>query len=180
METHHKINVSITGMRPLLQNAFTNEANGHQGKKGKVYDDQEEAEKRLIKNQEGEICQPSIHIEGALVKSGVEFKFQGKKTYKEIIKAGIFIEPLLIPLSNPQWVIDKQRVVVNRAGIIRCRPRFDHWSLNFVILIKDERIQPKVLKELLINAGKFHGIGDFRPRFGLFEVSSFEIQEHIS
>lgn len=179
MEAHYKINVSITGLRPLLQNAFTSDTNSSPGKKGQTYDDQEEAEKRLIKDSEGTICQPSTHIEGALVKSGVEFKFQGKKTYKDIIKAGILVEPYLIPHSNTQWVIDKQRVVVNRAGILRCRPRFDSWALDFTILVHEERIQSQILKNILSNAGRFHGIGDFRPKFGLFEVSSFEVQENI-
>lgn len=110
-----------------------------------------------------------------MVNSATEFKFQGRKTYKDVIKAGVFVEPELIPLNHQQWIIDKQRVVVNRAGILRCRPRFNSWSLDFIILVREERIQPNILKEILANAGRFHGIGDFRPKFGLFEVTSFEI-----
>jgi hypothetical protein len=95
---------------------------------------------------------------------------------KDIFKAGIFVEPELIPHSNPEWKIDKQRVVVNRAGILRCRPRLDDWSLSFTILVREERLQPRVIQDILHHAGKFHGIGDFRPRYGLFQVSTFEIQ----
>jgi hypothetical protein len=44
-----------------------------------------------------------------------------------------------------------------------------------VILVNDDRIQPLVVKQILENAGKYHGIGDYRPRFGLFAVNVFEI-----
>jgi len=176
MEDHHRIDVSIAGIRPLLQNAFVRDNNSETVKKGQTYDDLEEAEKRLIKGSDGSICQPATHIEGCLVKAATEFKFQGKKTYKDIFKAGIFVDPLLIPHQNPHWEIDKQRVVVNRAGILRCRPRFDNWSLNFTILVREERLQPRIIQDILYHAGKFHGIGDYRPRFGLFQITSFEMQ----
>ena len=45
-----KINVIIKGIRPLLQNKFSEESeNNLPSKKGKKYDDQVEAEKRLEK-----------------------------------------------------------------------------------------------------------------------------------
>ena len=177
MENHHKIDVTISGIRPLLQNAFVRDnENSDTVKKGQTYDDLEEAQKRLIKDSDGSICQPATHIEGCLVKAATEFKFQGKKTYKEIFKAGVFVEPLLIPHNNPNWEIDRQRVVVNRSGILRCRPRFDTWSLDFTILVREERLQPRIIQDILHEAGRFFGIGDFRPRYGLFQVDRFEIQ----
>lgn len=175
MEENIRIGVTITGIRPLLHNAFIQD-NSDTAKKGAVYDDLQEAKKRLIKGHDGSVCQPAVHLEGCLVKAGAEFKFQGKKTYKDILKAGIFVEPAYIPHKIPDWTIDKQRVVVNRAGILRCRPRFDDWSLDFTILVREQRLQPKVIEEILQHAGRFHGIGDYRPRYGLFKIERFDVE----
>jgi hypothetical protein len=177
MPDHFHIAVSVKGTRPLLQNAFsTNQSTSTPAKKGQIYDDQVETDNRLIKNENGEICQPALHFEASMIRSATEFKFKGRKTYKELFKAGVFVEPLLIPHKKPTYAIDKQRVVISRAAILRCRPRFDDWELDFHVAIHDDRIEPLVVKEILENAGKYHGIGDYRPRYGLYEVTSFEVQ----
>lgn len=41
------------------------------------------------------------------------------------------------------------------------------------IEIHDEQISPEAIKAVLDYAGNFCGIGDFRPRYGRFLVSSF-------
>jgi len=175
MDEHYRIQVRIRGIRPLLQNAFVQES-ADTAKKGKTYDDLDEAQKRLIRDSEGNIAQPALQIEGSLIKAAAEFKFQGRKTYKDIFKAGVFVDPPYVPHINTEWVIDKQRVVVNRAGILRCRPRFDSWELDFNILVREERIQPRVIQDILHHAGRFQGIGDYRPRYGLFQIERFEVE----
>ena len=56
-----KIQISVKGLRPLLQNAFTSDQEGKRLlKRGQIYDDQLEAESRLIKNEDGIICQPAL------------------------------------------------------------------------------------------------------------------------
>ncbi len=169
------IDVKIKGIRPLLQNDSFEEEEGETRKKGRVYDDMEESEKRLIKNKDGLICQKANHLEGCLIKSAVDFKFQGKKTYKELFKAGIFVEPLLIPHLITDWEIDKQPVRIGPAKVMRCRPRFDDWELEFQIRCTDDRIEPLTIRQILENAGSYVGIGDYRPRYGLFEVVKFGV-----
>lgn len=173
------IDCHIKGIRPLLMNGLGDlEERGigrGANKKGKIYLDSEEAERRLYKDDVGIICQPASHIESCLVYSGADFKISGSKTYKEPLKAGIFVEPRMLRHQYPSWVIDKRSVVVKRARVIRCRPRFDQWELAFLIYIRDNRIDPLILEEILVSAGQYVGIGDYRPRFGLFEVLSFQI-----
>lgn len=171
----YRVKAAVKGTRPLLQNVFVNtDSSGSPIKKGKVYDDEEEARRRLILNDNGNICQPALHFEATLIKSAAEFKFQGRKTYKDLFKAAVFIEPMMIPHKFPDYVIDKQPVVISKARIIRCRPKLEKWELNFDILVNDDRIQPLVLRQILENAGKYHGIGDYRPRYGLFVVTAFQ------
>lgn len=175
METT-KINVSVIGIRPLLQNAFTEDkASKKLLKKGKLYNDQDETESRLIKNGEGVICQPASHFEASMIKSAAEHKFLGRKSYKDLFKASVFVKPNLIPHKIQDYVVDKQPVVVSKARIFRCRPRFDKWELNFTVFIHDDRIDSLKLEQILKNAGKYHGVGDYRPRYGLFEISKFNI-----
>jgi hypothetical protein len=99
---------------------------------------------------------------------------RGKKTFKDAFKGGVFVEPRLIPHKISKWEIDLQNVVVQRSRVIRARPRFDEWELDFQILNIDERITPNIIKDILVDAGRFCGIGDFRPRYGRFEVVKFE------
>ena len=43
-----------------------------------------------------------------------------------------------------------------------------------------EYIPPQFLHSVLIDAGRLVGIGDFRPSFGRFNVTKFEVLEQFS
>jgi hypothetical protein len=116
-----------------------------------------------------------------MVKGAVAFKFEGKKTYKDVINSGIAITPEDIPLiTDEEYEIDARPVVIQRSRIVRWRPRFNEWKLEFTIdIIDDENISASILKDILETAGKTKGIGDYRPRFGRFMVTKFEeIKSH--
>jgi hypothetical protein len=168
--------VVIKGIRPLLMHKYTVESESDSKKMKTRYDPKEDAENALYKDDEGRICTPSIHIESALSKAATSFKQPGKgrKTYRDLIKSGIQIEPLNIPHKYPEWKIDIQRAVIGRSAVPRARPRFDKWELEFIINLVDPTIVPATLQEILNDAGRYIGIGDYRPRYGLFEVTKFE------
>lgn len=178
-----KINVKIKGVAPLLQNRFPEEEHGenHVTGKKKVYNAKEEAEKALYRDKKTkEIVHPTEHIFGALIKAGTSFKFEGKKTFKDIIKAGVVIEPEYVSLHKKNWdEIDTRPVVIQRARVMKWRPRFNEWELEFEIqILDDENISIPLLKQILERAGTYHGIGDYRPRFGRFMVTNFaEVSE---
>lgn len=177
------INCKIKGVVPLLQHRFPDEEHGANVSKGKkkVYNPEEEAKKALFVDGDGKIYHPAEHVYSAMIKAAVNFRFEGKKTYKEIVKGGIILEPECIPLENKNarskktWdEIDARNVVIQRSRVIRWRPRFNDWALSFRIsIIDDENISPITLKEILEKAGQL-GIGDYRPRFGRFMVTEFE------
>ncbi len=174
-----QLNITIKGISPLLQHRFPLEDHGENQNKAKkkIYVAEEEAKKALYTDSDtGKIVHPSEHIYGALIKAAVYFKFEGKKTYKDIIKAGIVLEPEYIPLNKENWdEIDCRPVVIQRARVARWRPRFNDWKLTFNInILDDENLQISLLKDILDRAGKYHGIGDNRPRFGRFIVTNFQ------
>lgn len=173
-----KVEVEITGIAPLLQHRFAMEDNGVNASKSKkkVYDPKEEADKCLYKNSKGEIYQPAEHIFQSMVRAAVDFKFEKKRTYKDVIISGILVEPEEIPLLfEGQYEIDARGAVIQRARVVRWRPRFNKWKLKFSInILDDNNIAIPTLKEILERAGTTKGIGDYRPRFGRFMVTAFK------
>ena len=173
-----KINVKIQGVAPLLQHKFNTADHGENSSRGKkkVYVPIEQAEKSLYRDGDGKIVHPTEHIFGAMIKAGAYFKFEGKKTYKDIIKAGVVVEPEYADLNKKTWdEIDTRAVVIQRARVLCWRPKFNKWELEFTItVLDDENISISVLKEILDFAGQRQGIGDYRPRFGRFIVTEFK------
>lgn len=178
------IECEITGTTAMLQHRFPTEdygANKSKAKK-KTYIPEEEAEKALYRSPDGTIHQPSEHILGSLIKAAVNFNYEGKKTFRDVIKAGIVVEPDAIPLLDndgnikKMWdEIDARPVVIGRARVICWRPKFNKWKLQFKIqILNDDQLSPETLKEILDYAGRV-GIGDYRPRFGRFQVTKWTI-----
>jgi hypothetical protein len=72
---------------------------------------------------------------------------------------------------------DARRVVIGRAGITRIRPAMrEGWTCGFDLLINTpEYLTPQIVAKLLNDAGRLCGLLDFRPTFGRFTVTNFEI-----
>ena len=172
-----QIEVEITGIAPLLQNRFPTEAHGTNISKAtkKVYVPEDEAKKCLYIDS-GMVYQPAEHIFQSMIRAAVDFKFSGKKTFKDIITSSILIEPEKIPLiADKNYEIDTRPVVIQRARVLKWRPMFNKWKLKFSITILDDtNITPANIKEILEKAGATKGIGDYRPRFGRFMVTGFK------
>jgi len=167
--------VEIHGTRPLLMHHISG-LGENKGRSAK-YDSQEDAEAALYKSTNGEIIVPAINLLSCLRMAGVDFKVPGKgrRTYKNYIYSGIEISPADIPLTHGGYEIDIRPVTIQKARILRSRPRFDEWSLRFQLDILDPIITNNAVKEIMYSAGRFIGLCDFRPLFGLFEITKFEV-----
>lgn len=170
------VEVKIEGISPLLQHRFeTEKADNKSKRKVGSVDYSQEAEKAIYRDDKGKIYQPASHIEGALMKAAVNFQItgKGKKTYKDLTKM-VIVEPFAIPHLQQVFKIDKRPVVINRARVVRYRPRFDKWSLEFTMTVIEDQLPLEVLEEIMEYAGRFIGIGDYRPRFGRFRIVEFK------
>lgn len=175
------ISVEIKGIVPLLQHRYPDEDGEKKSTRAVGAHTEksiDEATKALYRLPDGKCYIPASHIEGALMKAASNFQIAGKrkKTFKDLVKSSIFVEPEALILSNQKWTIDKRAVVVpaTRGRVIRCRPRFDEWGTSFKIRVTDDSFPTETLKEILDYAGKAVGIGDFRPRYGRFIVTKFK------
>lgn len=185
MET---INVKIQGLSPLLQHryVFKDELDSGAQKKSGGKDYSDEWKKALYFDEKIGIYQPATHIEGALIKAAVNFQItgKGKKTYKDLFKSAVFVTPDYVPhglkgtpdklAEEGKLTIDKRLVRINNSGVERRRPMLKSWSLEFVIEVHDDQISHDVVKQILEHAGRYVGIGDYRPKFGRFTITKFE------
>ena len=173
------IGVKVRGIAPLLQHryVFKDEMETKTTRKSGSRDYSEEWKTAMYFDKAVGVYQPASHIEGAMIKAAVNFLVtgKGKKTYKDIFKGAVFVSPDMIPHNKQEPdFIDKRLVRVNNSGVERLRPGFKDWVLEFNIQILDDQIDPDVVLQVLTHAGRFVGIGDFRPRHGRFVVEKFE------
>lgn len=177
-----KFDIEIKGIAPLLMHRFGTDMltkkKVRTGDKEMSPDEMKAAaEVFLYTNKKGELVQPALHIEGALVKAATELRLSGsgKKTYKDLMKAAAFVSPDMIPHEEQKWIVDARAAVnpTTRGRYMVYRPRLDEWSLKFQLEVLDERADASAIKEILTIAGLRNGIGSFRPRFGRFTVKKF-------
>ena len=173
--------VTIKGTSPLLQHRFPMDDAGAPGKKRTGVPDWEaEGEKALYRDGEGVIYQPASHVEGALSQAAKSFKVAGRRgaTYSKLLASSLAVLPDVIPHKLTSYHIDARPVVVQRARIIRYRPMFDNWELDFTLQLHDDQLPTDVVKEIIDHAGLYVGIGDYRPgrggKFGKFMVTEFK------
>lgn len=171
--------VRIEGIRPLLMHSCSSmlETDSNKPNRSKEHDPAKDAEKALYKDKSGKIVVPAFCLLSCLRESGKDYPVpgKGKKTHKNFIYSGVKIEPENIPLESVNgYEVDLKTVVIQRSRIVRARPRFDTWALEFTMEIVDPIITSPTLKTMLKDAGKYKGMLDFRPLYGLFKVTTFE------
>lgn len=69
---------------------------------------------------------------------------------------------------------DRRGCGVQTARVIRTRPKFREWSVTFDVSLIPCELNKGNIEQAIVDAGIYYGIGDFRPRFGLFSLKSFK------
>lgn len=123
-----RYDVLIRGTSPLLQHRFNGEQRTQ--RTGQNYDNEQLARDSRYCDSDGNLVQPALHLEASMIKAAANFRFQGKKTYKELFKSAVFVEPDNIPHRIQEWSVDERPVVVSRARIIRARARLETETAN--------------------------------------------------
>jgi len=175
-----KIKVELTGMTPLLMNSPKGmlESDKEITQRTKKYDPEIEAEKVAYRTNKKELYVPAEAIKGCLVNASAYKKF-GKYSARPIIAGGVFINPEQILLGIKKYEIDLRTVVIQRARVVKARPKIKNWKIQFDLMYDDTLISSgDLIKPILEEGGRRVGILDFRPQklgsFGMFEVSKWE------
>jgi hypothetical protein len=137
-------------------------------------------------NDEGDFYLPSEHIRVALINAGAFIKSKvgnARKSMKNIVAAMFTINPEQIDL--PRFDTIDKRSAVNKnvkARIVVKRPKWNTgWKVTFKIFVDDDTITKETVADLLDYAGRYVGIGSYRPQnngpFGRFEVEDINLSK---
>lgn len=90
----------------------------------------------------------------------VELLYSGTRKREDLFRTGRFV--------------DVRPAKVGKSYVMRCRPRFDEWALEFQLRIVPSMMDIAAVESALKEAGKNKGLGDYRPRFGRFLLTHFD------
>lgn len=176
--------VEVTGTAKMLMHCWNIESieEKAKAKKNSTKKKTDDLESYVLRNDAGQIVMPTLNFCAAIREAGKSFAdpTSPRKSMKDRLKAVIIPEQEfgLLNDGTTEWdFVDRRRVVIQRAGITRERPGFyEGWKITFrLVVLEPEYLQPEKLHELIDNAGKFQALGDFRPTFGRFRISRFEV-----
>lgn len=76
-------------------------------------------------------------------------------------------------LYDSPGYLDVRPVKVGMARVMRTRPRFNTWALEFSIVWDSSVLNEGTVKEAIQVAGLRKGLGDYRPKYGRFVLKDF-------
>lgn len=153
------------------------------GKKNKTEADYQELKRlewhgSIYADDQGRPCIPGQNIENMLGQAAAKLRL------KTVSRSALFCDgdfPLIYKgpkayddlWGDPEFV-DSRLESVNRNKVVRTRPIFRDWSLEFGVSIETDQLNESQLQQILEIGGRCISLGDRRPKFGRFEVVSFE------
>lgn len=178
----YAISVKVQGASDMLFHRWNCEAVSAKASaaKNSAAKKNDDVESYVWRNEKNELCVPGEYFRQSIIHAA-KFKQDPRsprKSAMDLFKAGVVSLTPLASMGVVNWdYIDTRRVTVQRAGINRVRPAMrQNWSaeLQFQILTP-EYIDPTLFQEVLNTAGRLVGVGDFRPTYGRFFISNFEV-----
>lgn len=186
-----KIEVTLSGLSDIMFDRFIDHSKENRPPEQKLY---------LTKGNQ--LVLPSVNLDAFLFGEnppGCAKKFEGKKG-KEYISYGfshIYINPMMIPFKNgkgepiifndfkdgPFYVFEHggrhKSGSLSIKDEVKPRPVLSlPWNLSFQItLVKNDKINSTKLYNWFARGGILISIGNFRPRYGRFEISVWEEKE---
>ena len=191
------IKVRLTGVSPLLMHSpqganpldpLAKELKKITGKKKKTDEDHQKMsdldwQLGIYYDEEIGPFMPAENIDKCLVEGGKNFKlgttilkscttmpyrvpleYDGPRDFKALMESSVHRDSRGVKIGG-------------RSTVIRTRPRFNRWALEFDVHFKTEAIDWEDVVRSLEAAGRYCSLGDYRPRYGQFEVEVINIKE---
>lgn len=182
MSQPYIVNVTVQGVADFLFHrwnceAVAEKAASAKGSKAKKSDD---VESYVYRNDKRQLCLPGEYLRQSVIHAA---KFRQdprspRKSAMDLYKAAIVPLTILAPMGGKDWDYMHQcRVVIQRNAVTRSRPAMKAgWKATVQLMVNlPEYIRPNDLHDVLNAAGRLIGVGDFRPTYGRFNVTSFDI-----
>jgi hypothetical protein len=143
---------------------------------------------RVHADPTGRIIIPPMAFKNCLSEAakflGEQIPGKGKSTYTKHIEAGVLVlDPLVLPIRKDQ--VEGERLFLNADGkrgsgtrVWKRMPLIPKWEGTVVFHLLDPMITEEVFERHLTEAGRFIGIGRFRPRqngiYGRFAIEKIK------
>lgn len=177
----YAVTVCLEGSSDFLFHRWNAEAVDEKAKaaKNSVAKKTDDIESYVYRDDAGKLCIPGEYLRQAIIHAA---KFRQdprspRKSAMDLYKAGVVSLTALASLGKTKWDYeDKRRVVIQRSGVNRTRPAMKAgWKVEFQLMVMlPEYISRADLQDVIGNAGRLIGLGDFRPTYGRFNVTKFE------
>lgn len=183
--------VTVEGLTPgLLMHRFS-EPNEAEEEVRAIRQDRgttrERAEQAAYRDDEGNLYAPSTWFFRSMIEAGGYRKQRGsRKSMKYIIPAAIVIPADVINLMDfdgkpiKDFEVDARPVVIpsTKGRIMAYRPKIEQWRATFPMEVDTTIIAVDDAHQLLEDAGRRQGVGDFRPEkkgpFGRFKIIKWD------
>jgi hypothetical protein len=115
------------------------------------------------------------------IQDGARLNKLGRHVERGVVPASVDIVP--IKHAGPatpagMWdaaCFDQRSVKVGQSKVTRTRPRFTDWVVDVEFYLDTEILQLNDFQMVTENAGRLVGLGDYRPRFGRFDIDITEV-----
>lgn len=185
-----EIRFQIVGTTSLLMhnaqlsdplNPITRQLKDVSSKRTKTMDDHEEMAR--IEFMGGLYCDdeigpfiPGVNLHRCLVE-GAKLNKLGRH-----VERGVIVKDEMLPLGykgprNPDdlWkdanFVSRLSVGVTTSRVMRTRPMFRTWALEADLVVDQGQLDLNQITEIAEKAGLMIGLGDYRPRYGRFDVT---------
>lgn len=182
LQRPYRVLVELEGTCPLLFHRWNNESveAKSKAKKGSLEKKTDDIESFLWRNAKGEVCIPGEYLRQTVIHAA---KYEQdprspRKSMMDLMKAALvsLTELASTGLKEPDY-LDKRRVVIQRNAVTRTRPALrEGWKAGFILMVNlPEYVPQQKLNYLIQQGGRIIGLADFRPSFGRFSVTRFEV-----
>lgn len=178
----YRVEFTIRGDSDLLFHRWNCEAVAAKAKsaKGSVAKKTDDVESYVYRNGDNELCIPGEYLRQSVI-GAAKFRQDPRsprKSAQDLVKAAVTSLTPLASLGLTEWDYEHRcRVQVQRNGVTRVRPAISAgWSATYILMVNlPEYVSPEMLHGLISDAGRLIGIADFRPTYGRFQVTRFEV-----
>lgn len=182
----YQVRITIRGITPMLFHRWSVEAIAEKAAapKGSEMKKTDNVESYVYRDENDDICLPGEYLRQSVAEAARSIqdprssRASGRTLYKTCVVPLTELAPILDDgKTSTKWdFLDTRRVMVQRQGVSRTRPGFAKgWEATIELqVLTPEYINFDQLHGRVVAAGRYVGVGDFRPTFGRFSVVHME------
>ncbi len=103
----------------------------------------------------------------------------GNKTYTDLVSSAVVVEDMPLGITRDDLIpygraVNGTPTKRTPSKVYKIRPLVRPWGGSFKLHVFDSRLDASILRTIISYAGIFRGVGDWRPKFGRYELAKIE------